>query len=82
MNSNAGPLAAVNRWLASRAGLGLLAAAGFVLLYLVLEHRVHVLGLLPYLVLLACPLMHLFHHGRHGHGHPHGDGQPHERPDR
>ncbi len=39
-------------------------------LYLIIEHRAHVagaLGLLPYLLLLACPLMHLFHH--HGHRH-------------
>ncbi|HEY0822924.1 MAG TPA: DUF2933 domain-containing protein [Ramlibacter sp.] len=62
-------LAAANGRLASPAGLALLAVAGVVLLYLVYDHRVHVLGLLPYLVLLACPLMHLFHHGRHGHGH-------------
>lgn len=34
------------------------------------EHRAHVMGILPYLLLLACPLMHLFHHG-HGHGHHH-----------
>jgi hypothetical protein len=33
------------------------------------EHWGHALGLLPYLLLLACPLMHLFHgHGGH-HGH-------------
>lgn len=46
--------------------LGFLAAAGF---YLWTEHRAHVLGVLPYLVLAACPLMHLFHH--HGHRHAH-----------
>ena len=49
---------------------GFLAIAGFLLFT---EHRAHVLGLLPYLFLLACPLMHLFMH--HGHGnhdqHPH-----------
>jgi hypothetical protein len=27
------------------------------------------LGALPYLVFLACPLMHIFMHGGHGHGH-------------
>ncbi len=38
--------------------------------YLVREHWGHVAGLWPYLLLLACPLMHLFH-GRGGHaGHP------------
>ncbi len=36
------------------------------------EHRAHLLGILPYLFLFACPLMHLFMH--HGHGsHHHED---------
>ena len=34
------------------------------------EHQAHFLGALPYLLLLACPFMHLFMHHRHGHGHP------------
>jgi len=33
------------------------------------EHRAHVLGILPYLFLLACPLMHLFMHHDHGSHH-------------
>jgi hypothetical protein len=38
--------------------------------FLIYEHTVHVLGVLPYLLLLACPLMHLFmHHGHHHHHH-------------
>jgi hypothetical protein len=32
------------------------------------EHESHFLGILPYLLLLACPLLHLFGH-RHEH-HP------------
>jgi hypothetical protein len=32
------------------------------------EHRAHLLGALPYLLLLACPLMHLFMHRGHGNG--------------
>lgn len=55
----------------SPAGIALLVAtlvAGF---YLVTEHRAHLFGVLPYLFLLACPLMHLFMHHGHG-GHPHG----------
>ena len=36
---------------------------------LIVDHWAHVLGVLPYLVLLACPLMHLFMHGKHGHSH-------------
>ena len=41
-------------------------------------HRAHVLGILPFLFLLACPLMHLFmHHGHGGHGdHAHGHDIP------
>lgn len=30
------------------------------------EHRAHFVGALPFLLLLACPLMHLFMHGSHG----------------
>lgn len=34
----------------------------------IIDHWAHVLGILPYLVLLACPLLHLFHgHGQHHH---------------
>jgi hypothetical protein len=43
---------------------------GFMLIigyFLVAEHRAHVVQYLPYLLVLACPLMHLFHrHGGHG----------------
>lgn len=33
------------------------------------EHRVHILGALPWLLLLACLLIHGFLHGGHGHSH-------------
>jgi hypothetical protein len=38
--------------------------------FLLTEHLAHVVGALPFLLLLACPLMHLMHgHGGHsGHG--------------
>jgi len=36
------------------------------------EHQAHFLGALPYVLLLACPFMHLFMHHGHGHGHGHG----------
>lgn len=40
--------------------------AAVALFYLLTEHRAHLFGLLPYLLLLACPLMHRFmHRGRH-----------------
>jgi hypothetical protein len=53
--------------------LAFLAIAAF---FVTIEHRVRVLGVLPYVLLLACPLLHLFH-GRHGrrHGHHDGDGR-------
>ncbi len=47
---------------------GFFAIAAF---FLFSEHRAHALGLLPYLLLLACPLMHLFMHRGHGGGHKH-----------
>lgn len=61
-------------FLTSRAGVVMMGflAIGFVLLFT--EHRAHVLGALPLLFLLSCPLMHLFMH--HGHGHHHHGGAP------
>ncbi|MBX3532629.1 MAG: DUF2933 domain-containing protein [Rhizobiaceae bacterium] len=45
---------------------GLLAIAAF---YLIAEHRAHLLGWLPWLLILACPLLHVFmHRGHGGHG--------------
>lgn len=56
-------------WWRSRSGIVL---GGFLLValfYLVTEHTAHFFGVLPFLLLLACPLMHLFmHHGHGGHG--------------
>ena len=50
---------------------GFLAVGAF---FLITEHTAHVFGALPFLLLAACPLMHLFmHHGHGGHGgHSHG----------
>lgn len=45
---------------------------GFLLVvayFLWTEHRAHVIQFLPFLLLAACPLMHVFMHGGHGHGH-------------
>jgi len=35
------------------------------------EHRAHILGVLPYVLLLLCPIVHLFMHRGHG-GHAAG----------
>lgn len=65
----------------SPAGLTLLVAAAVGGFYLVTEHTAHLFGVLPYLFILACPLMHVFMHRGHGHGsHGHQHGQP-GRPD-
>lgn len=49
--------------------VGFLAIAGF---FLLTEHRAHLLGWWPFLLLPACLLMHLFGHGGHA-GHSGGD---------
>ena len=51
-------------------GLGLMVSVLLAVLgvYLLWTHTGHVLAALPYLILLACPLMHFFDHG-HGHKH-------------
>ncbi|PKH06163.1 DUF2933 domain-containing protein [Moritella sp. Urea-trap-13] len=36
--------------------------------FLFMEHREHVFSFLPFLIILLCPLMHVFMHGKHGHG--------------
>lgn len=36
--------------------------------YLLTMHLQHLAIALPYLILLACPLMHIFGHGSHNHG--------------
>jgi hypothetical protein len=42
------------------------------------EHKAHIMGALPYLILLLCPLMHVFMH--HGHGKEHGSIHGHQPP--
>jgi hypothetical protein len=56
-------------WLQTPGGwvlLGFLAIAAF---FLITEHRAHVLGALPYVLLLLCPVLHLLLHRGHGGGH-------------
>ena len=49
--------------------LGAVLLAGIAVFFLWEEHEAHILGALPWLLLLACPLIHLLMHGRHGQGH-------------
>jgi hypothetical protein len=56
----------LSRW-RSPMGIFMLVAGMLGVYYLLTEHLTHVAQAIPYLFLLACPLMHLFH----GHGHHH-----------
>ena len=58
----------------SRYAIGLLVLGAVAAYFLLSEHRAHFFGALPFLLLLACPLMHVFMHGGHGrHSGGHGD---------
>ena len=54
-----------------RIGLAYIILAATAVLFLLIDHWAHVFGILPYLLLLACPLFHLFMHRGHG-GHKGG----------
>jgi hypothetical protein len=75
--SNAGP---------SRAKWVFVAFVAIAAYFVIAEHRAHLSGLLyylPFLLLLLCPLLHVFMHGRHGHhtgeGHRRGHSAEQER---
>ena len=52
-------------WAGSRLGLGVLLGLAIVGFLLVTDHASHFADVLPYLLLLACPLMHFLHRGHH-----------------
>ena len=53
----------------SRYAIGLVVFGAIALYFLLSEHRAHLFFALPFLLLLACPLMHVFmHRGHGGHG--------------
>ena len=69
----------------SRYSIGLLVMGAVAAYFLLSEHRAHFFGALPFLLLLACPLMHVFmHRGHGGHGGCHaghsGDQQDSNKP--
>jgi hypothetical protein len=54
--------------------LGFFLFAAIALFFLWSEHEAHILGAFPYVLLLLCPLLHLFmHRGHGGHGGSSGD---------
>lgn len=72
MNHNPAEHEAPPRFWSSRHAIGLVIIGAVAAYFLLTEHLAHVVGALPFLLLLACPLMHVFmHHGHGGHGHQH-----------
>ena len=51
----------------SRTALVLLGFGAIAAFFLLTEHRAHMLGALPFVLLALCPLLHIFGHGGHNH---------------
>jgi hypothetical protein len=60
----------------SRTGLAFLGFAAIAGLFLLTEHRAHLLGALPYVLLLLCLLLHFFGHRREPHDGERGEAKP------
>lgn len=60
----------LREFLGSRLGLIVTVPLAMLGAYLLWTHTDHVLSAVLYVILLACPLLHLFGHG-HGHGNRH-----------
>ena len=68
---------AVKDWVKSWIGIVSCVALAVLAVLILRDHATHLLSAVPYLLLLACPLMHIFMHGGHGHHHAHRE-QPKE----
>ena len=68
-------------WLRSRSGIALVVFLAVAAFFLVTEHRTHTLSALPFVLVLLCPLLHLFLHGRHGDRHAGHGSRPGRRPE-
>lgn len=66
----------------SPTGVVVIMLALIAVFYMLREHWAHVVGNWAYLLLLLCPLMHVFGHGGHGgHSHRQGSETPPDRKD-
>jgi hypothetical protein len=54
-----------------RSNIVLLVFLGIAGFYLLTEHTAHVFGILPYLLVFLCPILHFLHGGHGGHGSQH-----------
>ena len=57
----------ISGWLFSRTGIATVIAIAVLAFLIYTGHSAHLLGALPYLLILLCPLLHIFMHGGHGH---------------
>ena len=57
------PQSDLGQWIVRILMIALIAVGAY---YVIVEHGAHVLSAWPLLILLLCPLMHLFMHGGHG----------------
>jgi hypothetical protein len=64
----------IGNWLFSRTGVATIVAVSVLGFLIYQGHGAHLLGYLPFALILLCPLMHIFMHGGHGGhgGHQHG----------
>ena len=76
---NTGQDFSLSQWLRSRTGLVLIAFLGIAAFFLITEHTAHFFGILPFALLLLCPLLHLFMHGGHGEHDAHSGHTDHQR---
>jgi hypothetical protein len=59
-------------WVLSRTGIATLVIFAVAVVLIYTDHTAHFFGAIGYLLLLACPLMHIFGHRGHHHGTRHG----------
>lgn len=65
---NQGNQLRADQWIPAAVGAVLIAFFAIVTFFLLTEHRAHTFGVLPWLLLLACPFLHIFMHRGHGKG--------------
>ena len=62
-------MSSIERYGSAAMTLGVWILVGILGFFLLTEHLAHLFGILPWLLLLACPVMHFFMHRRHHHDH-------------
>ena len=62
-----------SEWLRSKTGMVFIAFLAIAAFFLITEHTAHLFGVIPYVLLLLCPLLHFFMHGGHGDHANHAD---------